>query len=368
MKRSGPLSQLRALAAMGMSEDAFVMAFLEALHGVIPSSRNLFDWTNSSGELVRYYFEGPVDHSINEHYFEAFHNKLEAEAMPMFRDAVMGRAVIHSAKELDRPEFFRSALYNEIWRPQRLHTRIEAVVRNVRQQPLGSLVLYRGPGERKFTQEDEVLLERIVPYVARGLEGAARDEQSSTEYVGHSGRRAAIILGKDGVLERLSPDALKLLLMSHGGITPDAASRSPSRHDFATLTAVWHLTQSSQGIDGQDVKLTVENASGRFLYQACALRPLDRDASPSLHVTLQHFEPQLVAIRRALDSLSLTAAQKEICVHLRRGCSHAEIANIVGTRESTVVDHVKKIYSRLDVHSVHELSSLLHRLIIQQSS
>lgn len=83
---------------------------------------------------------------------------------------------------------------------------------------------------------------------------------------------------------------------------------------------------------------------------------------------MQHYEPQLVAIRRALDSLSLTPAQKEICIHLRRGHSHVEIARIVGTRESTVVDHVKKIYSRLDVHSVHELSGLVQRLINQQPS
>ena len=368
MKRSGRLSQLRALAAMGMSEDAFVMALLEAMHGVIPSSRNLFDWTDSSGQLVRYYFEGPIDHSINEHYFEAFHNKREAEAMPIFHDAVMGRAVIHSAEQLDRPEFFRSALYNEIWRPQKLHTRIEAVVRNAREQPMGSLVLYRGPGERKFTQEDEELLEQIVPYVARGLEGGARFDHANTEYVAHYGRRAVIVLGKDGVLERLSPDALKLLLLSHGGITPDAASRRPSRHDFATLTALWQLSQPVPGNDEQGVTLTVENSSGRFLFQACALRPLERDAGPSLHVTVQHYEPQLVAIRRALDSLSLTPAQKEICIHLRRGHSHAEIARIVGTRESTVVDHVKKIYSRLDVHSVHELSGLVQRLINQQPS
>jgi len=351
---------------MGMSEDAFAMAFLEALHGVIPSSRNLFDWTDSGGELVRYYFEGPIDRRINELYFEAFYNKREAEAMPIFRDAVMGRAVIHSAQQLDRPEFFRSALYNEIWRPQRLHTRIEAVVRNVSRQPLGSLVLYRGPGERKFTKDDEALLEQIVPYFARGLEGASLGERANAEYVAHPGRRAAIILGKEGALERLSTDALKLLLLSHGGITPDAARRSPNRADFATLTAVWQLSQASQGDEGQDVKLTVENASGRFLYQAGALHPLDPGAGPSLHVTLQHFEHQLVAVRRALDSLSLTPAQKEICIHLRRGYSQAEIAQLVGTRESTVMDHVKKIYSRLDVHSVNELSSLVQRLITQQ--
>ena len=77
--------------------------------------------------------------------------------------------MIRSAQELENDAFFGSALYNEIWRPQGLHTRLEAVVRNAGGRPLGSLVLYRGPGERSFSREDEVLLEQASRYVARGL-------------------------------------------------------------------------------------------------------------------------------------------------------------------------------------------------------
>ena len=367
MKHSGHSSRLRALAAIGLSEEAFVLAVLEAMHGAIPSSRNLFDWTDTNGQLTRYYFEGPIDHRINEHYFEAFHNKREGAAMPLFRDAVMGSAVVNSAEQIDRPEFFRSALYNEIWRPQRLHTRIEAVVRNGLGQPLGSLVLYRGPGERKFTREDEALLAQLVPYIARGLEHGKR-VHTDGEYVAHPARRAVVVLGTDGELERLSPDALKLLLLSHGGITPAGASRRPRREDFATLTALWQLNQTAPSNGGPNVMLTVESSAGRFVFESCALRALEGDLLSALHVTVQHHEPRLVAIRRALDSLSLTPTQKEICVHLRGGHTQAEIAKIVGTSESTVVDHVKKIYGRLDIHSVQELCSLIQRLIGQQPS
>jgi len=41
--------------------------------------------------------------------------------MPAFRDVVTGPATVRSAAELDHRAFFRSALYNEIWRPQGLH-------------------------------------------------------------------------------------------------------------------------------------------------------------------------------------------------------------------------------------------------------
>jgi DNA-binding CsgD family transcriptional regulator len=352
---------------MGLPGEVFIPALLEALHGIIPSARNLFDWTDDDGQLIRYYFEGPVDHEINKHYFDAFHNQREAEVMPSFRQAVTGRAVIHSAEMLDRPEFFRSALYNEIWRPQRLHTRVEAVVRGIRGQPLGSLVLYRGPGERKFTRTEEALLSQVVPYVARGLQAAGAD-LGQIEFTSRRDRRAVLSLGEHGDLLHLSADALKLLLLAHGGVTPESASRVPRRDDFPTLTALWQHHERAAGLSQPNVASTVENAWGRFVFESCKLRALDGGRAPVINVTVQHQEPQGLAYRRVLDTLTLTASQKEVCLLLRGGHSQAEIAKVLEVSPSTVADHVKKIYARLDVHSAHELTSLVQRLTGSQPS
>src|SRR5438132_11666054 len=141
MKSSSGLATLRALSQSGLTCEAFIPAALEALHGVVPSYRNLFDWTDEKGDIVRYWFEGPIDHRVAAHYFEHFYNRREAEAMPAFRHAIRARAAVRSARELDTPAFFRSALYNEVWRPQGLHTRAEVMVRTPRARTLGSLVL-----------------------------------------------------------------------------------------------------------------------------------------------------------------------------------------------------------------------------------
>jgi DNA-binding CsgD family transcriptional regulator len=361
MKRAADLARLRTLASMGLTAEVFIPALLEALHDIIPSDRNLFDWTDADGQLVRYYFEGTIDHEINQHYFEAFHNKREAEVMPSFRDAVMGRAVVHSADALDRPEFYRSALYNEIWRPQRLHTRTEAIVRGVRGEPLGSLVLYRGPGERKFTRAEEALLAQVVPYVARGLQ-APTAELAHEDYLPRRGRPAIVCLDGQGALAHLSPEALKVLLLAHGGVTPDGAARAPLRDDFPTLTAIWQHHRRSAGLSQEQLSMTVDNAWGRFSFESCALKGLGDGNRPMLHVTIQHHEPMEIALRRALDGLRLTPAQKEVCLLLRTGHSHAEIAGLLGVSASTVADHVRKIYARLDVHSAPELNSLILRM------
>ncbi len=93
MKFAAQMASLRALASMGLPAELFIPAALEMMHGIIPSLRNLFDWTDAQGNLIRYYFEGPIDPRIAAHYFEEFHNRREGDVMPTFRQAVTGRSV-----------------------------------------------------------------------------------------------------------------------------------------------------------------------------------------------------------------------------------------------------------------------------------
>jgi hypothetical protein len=129
MKNAAAIASVRELCSLGLAGELLIPALLEALHRVIPSARNLFDWVNAQGSIQRYYFEGPIDHVAARLYFDEFHNKREAEAMPKYLDVIRGDATIRSAEELNNRHFFESALYNEIWRPQRLHYRLEAIVR-----------------------------------------------------------------------------------------------------------------------------------------------------------------------------------------------------------------------------------------------
>ena len=353
---SSGLASLRSLAHSGLSAEAFIPAALEALHNVIPSYRNLFDWTDSQGNLIRYYFEGPIDHRIAAHYFEEFHNSREAEVMPRFNETVTGRAVIHGADELDRPEFFRSALYNEIWRPQGLHTRLEAIVKGLRAQPLGSLVLYRAPGDPRFTLEDERVLAQAAVYVARGLE-AGQLADAPTDYSEVLQRHAAVLLSHKGDLVHLSSHAVKLLMLAHGGVTPEAVTRTPRREDFATLNLLWQHHERGRGLSREGLSLTIENAWGRFVFDSEPLAAADGNSGALVHVGLRHYEPRTVTLRRALDRLPLSPAQREVCALLERGHSQSEIAVALSVAASTVADHVRKIYSKLDVHSAAELST-----------
>jgi DNA-binding CsgD family transcriptional regulator len=360
VRKASAAATIRALCSLGLPGEQLVPALLEALHRIIPSSRNLFDWTDAGGNLVRYFFEGPIDAEVARHYFEEFYNRRETVAMGGFRESVLGRATVRSAAELDHPAFFRSDLYNEIWRPQRLHTRVEAIVRGSRGRPLGSLVLYREKGAPAFAREEEALLGDLLPYIARGLEA---ESALAIDFVARRERRAVLNLAGDGSLLHLSDDAHKMLLLSHGGITPRSAGRQPVGPEFATLAMLADQIRSHERASRHQVMLTVDNAWGRFVFEAQPLRPAGGGASPAIHVSIQHQEPRVVAWRRALSGLSLSIAQTEVCALLRGGYTQQQIGASLGIAPSTVADHVKKIYGRLDVHSVRELCARVDELI-----
>jgi hypothetical protein len=103
MKHAASLNTLRAPSRAGLTAEAFTFAALEALHHIVPSYRNLFDWTDLQGNLIRFNFEGPIDHRIAGLYFEEFCNRREGGVMPEFRQSIKGQALVRSAEELDRP-------------------------------------------------------------------------------------------------------------------------------------------------------------------------------------------------------------------------------------------------------------------------
>ena len=301
MKCSAQMASLRALSALGLPAELFIPAALEMMHGIIPSLRNLFDWTDAQGDLIRYYFEGPIDPRIAAHYFEGVpqpaRRRRDADLPPGGHGA-LGDPQCAGTRER---RLLRVGAVQRDLAAAGPHTRLEAVVRNAGGRPLGSLVLYRGPGERSFSREDEVLLEQASRYVARGLEVPSAGLVAG-EFVERRDRRAVLSLDAEGRLCHLSPDALKMLLLSHGDVTPDNVGRTHRREDFLTLSLLWqhHRRPGAPGHDG--LVITVENAWGRFVYESTPMAPLGEGAAPMLHVGIRQQEPCGLGLRRALST------------------------------------------------------------------
>lgn len=355
MKNAAATAYIRELCSLGLASELLVPALLEALHRVIPSARNLFDWVNPEGHIQRYCFEGPINHAVAKLYFDEFHNRRESEAMPKYVDVIRGSAAVRSAEELNNPHFFESALYHEVWRPQHLHYRLEGIVRGRDGRPLGSLVLYRERGERIFDKSDEQTLATLLPYVAQGLlQGRPRQLDCA------AGDRRAVMVNLDalGRIVHLSRNAHKVLLLAHGDISPAAAAQPPTSEHFPTL-GLLHRQMSRSGDHAElPLALTLTNPWGRFEFRAERLEPAGAGEPALIGVTIQHRVPREVRQLEALESHPLSIAQKRVCALLLQGVPQAQIAARLRVSSSTITDHVRKIYLKLNVHSAGELRSL----------
>lgn len=373
--REKALDALRALCSLGLRPELLVPAVLEALHALVPSLRNLFDWTDEQGRLVRYFVEGPIDAQIAQLYFDEFHNRREAEAMPAFESLRRLPLGVRSADELDHPAFFRSALYHEIWRPQGLHRRLEGVVRGPGGQLLGSLVLYRGPGEPRFSPQDEQRLAQALPLLAAGLmaAGPARVALPDERHVPAAEPPETLLLTLQGEVCQASDGAQRLLLMAEGG-----ASRETLARPLQALASRWLqmlLLRLRERADAGPAMLLApppsishETPAGRFVATGQLLRSGSGGSSPPplALVTLQRLEPYRVALERVLRGLPLTAGQQAVCRQLAAGRTHAQIGQALGVAPATVIDHLRKTLRALDLRSGDELRSLLEMRAAQR--
>lgn len=363
---------LAELCSLGLPAELLVPAVLEALHDVVPSSRNLFDWTDEQGRLLHYFVEGPIDTGIAQLYFDEFHNRLEAEAMPPFAALPVRAGGVHSARALDTPRFFASALYAEIWRPQGLKYRVEAVLRGRQGQLLGSLVLYRGPGEPCFSADDERRLAAVLPAVTQALEACPPPLSDDDRlWVPAPGPAATLTLDTQGRLLHASPGALRLLMLADGGISPAALRDGPA---WAGRDLLWQLQQRlhehtrlarQPGLPRpDDVRLVHHNRWGRFVLQAQPLSPLTSHAQPLVLATVQVCEPHAVALERALRQLDLTPGQHRVSRALLAGHTQDVIARQLGVATSSVADQVRKLYARLGLRSTAELQACVQQRLV----
>lgn len=367
------IAAIYALCSSGWPAEVFVPALLEALHSVIPSSRNLFDWTDDEGRLIHYFIEGPVDTAVARRYFEHFHNAKDAACMPAFatlRDAPAG---VRAAGDLDRADFFASDLYNEIWRPQGLHTRIEGVVRSRTGRLMGSLVLYRGPHDPKFKACDEQALQALLPSVARALECDTKsrplsDATANSLHLPGIEPAETLLLDLSGRVWHASAGAARLLMLADGGLSREALERQLVDRVACLFGRL--LDQLRERAAGLAIapqawpSLSIFNGYGRFDAQTMLLWPQGTQANshaPLMQIALRRLEPREVAVRRVLRNMPITVGQASVCAAIYAGKSHGDIAHGLGVAASTVVDHVRKLYCALGVSSVSELRDLLDR-------
>lgn len=360
-KRSADLAHIRQLCCLGLGGQAIMPALLHALHKIVPSYANVFLYADEEYRLTNLYAESPVPPAIIQRYLSEFHNKRELEVIPSFAETLRSGAWVGNFRSISAEKFYRSDLYNVILRPCHLHHGLDGVIREDG-RTFGIMLLFRAPGGAPFTPSEGYRLAALIPHIAHGLNARPDFHGAFT----NSGEEGLIIFNGQGKISFIDPQARRLLFLStHPRIAPGTVERKDDEIPPALLHLVHSLRTLFMGQAAAPPVVHHQNPWGKFVFHAYWLEQNDYSGSALIGVTVQRQEPLPLRLLRTMQFLPLSTKQREVCLSLTQGHTHATIAQHMGVSLSTAIDYVRVIYDKLEVHS-HE--ALLQKLLAEPGS
>lgn len=362
------VARIRQLSCLGLGGEAVVPEVLRELHGLVPSGSNIFAWAGTAGEISNVYTEHPGWVHMGPLYFSEFYERREREVILTFSESMRlrdGPAVRHvdSFLKVDRREFLRSALFNEVLRQVDDHQRLFFAVREGA-RGLGSILLGRGQHDPPFTKDEAKSLELIAPHIAHALAPRANLDVELAD----TDEEGLIVAGLDARILHLTPQAERLLLLScYPQFSPDMRLRDAGRFVLPppVVRICQNLARAFKERLAEDLWERLappvwhhRNVWGGFTFRAYWLTaPEAGGAPPLLGVTVHRQEPLPLRFSRRMDDLPLSARESEACLLLVAGHSRTTIAEKLGVSQHTAISHCRNIYAKLDVRNRTELAA-----------
>ena len=183
-----------------------------ALPDAIPSHLNIFMYADRNGEYADIYSEYPKFLELNVQFLSEFVGG--ADGLPSFADCMRTRPNVEANEGVFPEGFFRSDYYNVIFRPQGVHLPLQSVVKDRSGRSLGALLLYRAPGDRRYSPDDMRLLASLLPHIAHGM----RPRPDVPAAAAGAEDRGILIVQPPSHLQHVIPAALSI------NARPDAGS------------------------------------------------------------------------------------------------------------------------------------------------
>lgn len=336
MKNSKTISHIRQLCCLGVESHAVMPALIEALHDLIPSSNNLFIWTDKEGTPIERYCEVYIP-AVIEAAQQNLPGKTDLKAI------VKSGQTVGSLRERP-PEFYRSPYFAEVYGPMRARHSLDAVVRTSRGIE-GILVLHRDSA-KPFTKEEATELESVLPYIRHVWTGP---QSASAHLYTDSDGHGTIICTADGRIQHLSQNASQLLAMAqqHKGVSlAELSARLPD--ELKELTTRLQ-TLATPGAHAGPPALFLNNRWGRFVFRATWLDSMTQPQDRMVAISIARQEPLAVSVVRGFQKSPLSPKQRDVALMLVTGRSAEDIVRELSISVTTYKDHLRKIYEKLGI-------------------
>jgi len=360
MKKASMVAYVRRLCCSGMSSQYIMPELLPAIRQIIRADHSIFFWVDRSSEVTNVYPEYPIPREIGALYFTEYYNKRECDAWDGFTTSLRNERGVINVALRQTQRFFQSGLYNDIWKPLAMHHCLRVTLRdgNI---PLGTLRLYRACDTSAFSCADALALTQLAPYLTHPLSAKPTFPVMAFAECADSG---LVVLNSQGKMQYASPQGRRLLLLyGHGEICRRSLDRAAM--DELTQRQLSDLCQRLVAIFADKLApipvIHRQNGWGRFKLEAYWLEQPAANSAGLIGVAIRREEPQRLKLLRCMNEVSLSPKQQEIALLLADDYTHSQIAEVLDVKPSTVISHVRALYSKLDVHSRTEmLAKFLH--------
>ncbi|MEC5399179.1 helix-turn-helix transcriptional regulator [Uliginosibacterium sp. H1] len=324
---------------------------VDALRQMVNADSGSFFWAGEDHDISAVYAQKEEVYASYPAYAALRANGHLRRLHGDFSDWMRGERQFRNSAHLE-PAFADSAFYWEVMRPCRCRHVIVSVVHDGR-RGWGAVMLTRGPGRPAFSDTEQALLDSFRSHLMHALRPP---QQVAGEYV-DSEQGAAMLVDRQGRLQQCSPLAQRLLRFAQDDTLP---ARGPaSLLPLPLQPLLERLRRIGSGAPAAEARIDISNRWGRFVWRGYpVIAPADGDASQfMLHV--HHQQARQIVVARGAHELGLSAQQQIVGLRLAHGMTQRDIARSLSVKESTVIDHVRRIYERLEVRDSGALASRL---------
>jgi DNA-binding CsgD family transcriptional regulator len=354
MKNSKAIAYLRQLCCLGLSKELVVSEFLGVVRSVIPSDNNVCTMLKPPFQIDNHIMGFDVSELAN----------LPLEVMAsIFTPECWARSAVWFSQHpvltdtgLWDKAYYLSDAYNLVWRPLDQHHMLWAPVLQFG-KPVALLGLFRPREQQAFNSDEQALLPRLMPYVAHAL-AMANNQEILYDEKGSSG---LIIMNSLGDMLYQSPEAKRLLFLADYPVINviEGTNRISGYSNVNMLSMLKQICLNLDGIfQGKTVappSWSLTNGHGRFVFRAYGLEQQNHEPGGLIGINVELQVPQALKIVRALQDFPLSPIQKEVAILLAQGLSNEKIGERLHIKLTTVKDHVRKIFVKLDIDHREEL-------------
>lgn len=346
-KPSHALAHLRQICCSGLSREIAITEFLRSVPMLISSNSNTFSISDSSLQPI-YHLSG-FDLSdmaeVAPDIIADYHTpERQKRAIAWFSR----HPIISDPRVMDE-SFYLTDMYNLIYRQFDMHHLLWVPIK-LDAEKTGILGLYRQHSQKPFDNNDKAQLMQLLRYVVH----AYRAVSDVCIEFSQSGLSGMMILNAEGTILYQCPEAKRLLeQVRYPRLLTDLRKQDRLMLKLAELCN--NLRRIYRGQDAPPPSLLHTNLNGQFLFRAYWLDGSNCEAEGLIGVTIEHHQPLTQRILRAMRDLPLSPTQREVAFLLAQGLPFEQIGLRLHIKQTTVKDHVNKIYTKLDIHQRGEL-------------